>query len=386
MKILSIETSCDETAVSIIDASGPIESPSFSVLGNALYSQISLHAEFGGVFPSLAKREHVKKIIPLTIQALTQAGLYTQEPVVITDTQNARIKEILSREQDLISVFLNFIVHTAKPSVDAIAVTYGPGLEPALWVGIGFARALSIAWDIPVVPINHMEGHVVSVLMDKKTVKVTYPVLALLVSGGHTELVYSPKPLEYTVIGKTRDDAVGEAYDKVARMLGIPYPGGPKIAELADSARNEAVVTHWKFPRPMLHTKDYHFSFSGLKTSVLYATQDKKLSEPDKAHIALEFETAIRDVLVTKTKHAIEAYNPRSLVIAGGVISNTYLRNQFETLVGQYEPMKVYFPTQELSTDNAVMIGVAGYLRITKNASLLQMSNAPIVANGNLSL
>jgi N6-L-threonylcarbamoyladenine synthase len=329
MKILSIETSCDETAISILDAHGTLTAPKFKLLGNALFSQVAMHAQYGGVYPNVARREHGKNLVPLTTEALKQVKMLKHTSKKIPARTLSRLEKILVREPELKEHLIPFLENTDKPKVDAIAVTYGPGLEPALWVGITYAQALGYIWNLPVIPINHMEGHIVSVLMrEKKKTALRFPTLALLISGGHTELVLSKKPLEYKIIGRTRDDAVGEAYDKVARMLSLSYPGGPEIARLAEKYRKEKKKkASWSFPRPMIHTPDFEFSFSGLKTSVLYRVKDRKLTPAQKAEIAKEFEDAIRDVLITKTRKAILSYKPKSLVVAGGVIANAHIRS-----------------------------------------------------------
>lgn len=409
MLILGIETSCDETAVCIVSATGDIASPSFSVLGNALNSQIKIHEQYGGVFPALAKREHSKNIVPLFIETLKQAKLFLKTETHISPEKIGTLKTLLDREPELFTHLKEHIFQIEKPAIDAIAVTVGPGLEPALWVGINFARALSLLWDIPIIPVNHMEGHIVSVLVNRNEIvddqfskilnsnsetkdhklstnnsPILFPALALLISGGHTELILIETWGKYANIGQTRDDAVGEAFDKVARMLGLPYPGGPAISALAEKARNSE-VKNYPLPRPMLHTKDFDFSFSGLKTAVLYLTQELKvLTEKDKEAIAREFEDAVTEVLVTKTKKALEHYGAQTLIIGGGVIANTHIRKAFESLVVEYPHVELFFPTLALSTDNAVMIACAGYMQhLTKTP---HTHATPLIAKGNLSL
>ena len=256
MLILGIETSCDETAISLIEMSGTIEADlKFKVLGESLYSQIAIHAPYGGVFPNLAKREHEKNLVPLLQQALYQAGdaLTYAGPKNETASPSV-IEKILEREPELYKQLSIFLAERDHPSIDAIAVTYGPGLEPALWVGVNFAKALATAWNIPLVAVNHMEGHIMaalishdprdltnhfSVLQNTKMnsfAEVSFPMLSLLVSGGHTELVLSTDWMSYEIIGETRDDAAGEAFDKIARLLNLPYPGGPELSRLAASA------------------------------------------------------------------------------------------------------------------------------------------------------
>lgn len=384
MIILGIETSCDETAVCIVSATGDQNAPSFSVLGNALNSQIKIHEQYGGVFPALAKREHSKNIVPLFIETLTQAQLFSNEKNQISLEKIGALRTLLDREPELFTHLEEHILTIKKPTIDAIAVTVGPGLEPALWVGINFARVLSLLWDIPVIPVNHMEGHIISVLVEKKC-KVNFPALALLISGGHTELILIESWGKYSNIGQTRDDAVGEAFDKVARMLGLSYPGGPAISALAHKSRSSNLeAKSYPLPRPMLHTKDFDFSFSGLKTAVLYLTQElKTLTEKDKEAIAREFEDAVTEVLITKTKKALEKYGAQTLIVGGGVIANTYIRKSFENLVTEYPDTKLFFPTLALSTDNAVMIACAGYMQHLTKAP--NTAPAPLVAKGNLS-
>ena len=230
MKILSIETSCDETAVSLVEAADDFPHATYTVLGNAIFSQIDIHREYGGVFPSVAKREHAKALVPMLDRALKEAGLLS-----VREERESQpfpqMEAILTREPGLAEALTAFLHTYHKPDVDLIAVTNGPGLEPALWVGVSFAKALAHTWNVPVVPTNHMEGHVLSSLFDGEQVAdIAFPALALLISGGHTELVLMRDWTTYELVGQTRDDAVGEAFDKVARMMGLPYPGGPEIS------------------------------------------------------------------------------------------------------------------------------------------------------------
>lgn len=379
MKILAIETSCDETAVSILECSGDISHPQFNILGNALYSQIKIHERYGGVFPALAKREHALNLIPLFKKALQESNLETQG---ITTLETDHIFKLLEREPELARQFVDYIPTINKPEIDAIAVTAGPGLEPALWVGINFAKALGIVWNIPVYPINHMEGHILSVLTQAQD-EVKVPALALLISGGHTELVHVENWLSYNVIGETKDDAVGEAFDKVARVLGLPYPGGPRVSALAQEAREKELPTPFPLPRPMLHSKDFAFSFSGLKTAVLYGVRNNPdLTEDQKKGLAKEFEDAVTEVLTTKTKKAIDEYNPCTLILGGGVIANSHIRNAFLNLEKKYPELKVLIPEMNLTTDNSMMIGIAGYLNYIAGKS----SSLEFKAQGNLRL
>lgn len=380
MKILSIETSCDETAVSIVEASGSLKNPSFKVLGNALFSQIEIHREYGGVYPALAKREHAKNLIPLLNTCLQEANMVAANE---HDLDREMISTILEREPELATQFLDFISTIDKPAIDAIAVTYGPGLEPALWVGINFARALSAVWDIPIIPVNHMEGHIASVLMDQKE-PVQFPLLALLISGGHTEIVLAKKWGEYEVLGSTRDDAVGEAFDKVARLLDLPYPGGPEISRLAGESREGGAENPVSLPRPMLTTDDFDFSFSGLKTAVLYTVKDQELTNVYKGFVAREFEDAATEVLVTKTRKALRETGAQTLIVAGGVAANSYIRKNIADMVERDVPeTTLLVPDISLSTDNAIMIALAGFIR-RETDTIPSLDD--LRAKGNLSL
>jgi N6-L-threonylcarbamoyladenine synthase len=351
MIILGIETSCDETAVSVVEARGGLRDLIFKLLGSAVQSQIEIHKQYGGVFPTLAKREHIKNLPFVYERALV----------------NAKIKE---------------------SEIEIIAVTVGPGLEPALWTGINFAEDLSKKLNIPIAPTNHMEGHIVSVLFNKteENSKIKFPAIALLISGGHTELVFLKSWLEKEKIGETQDDAVGEAFDKVARMLGLPYPGGPEISKLAEEARIKNFQLEIRLPRPMIHSKDFNFSFSGLKTAVLYYLRDKK--EINKLAVAREFEDAVIETLVSKTKRAIDKYSPKTLIIGGGVIANKALRENFLKLRENYldlpaqAGMEILIPEKSLTTDNATMIAAAGYIEYLRNKD----SGRELKAQGNLDI
>jgi len=397
MKILAIETSCDETAVSILDAHGDFQGAQFRILGNALLSQIDTHKEYGGVFPMLAKREHSRNLIPLLEKALREADMLREREA---EALPHDIDTMLEREPELLAQFTAFIPAIAAPDIDVIAVTYGPGLEPALWVGINFAKALSLVWNKPIIPVNHMEGHILAgllsvsvptssdeknysqILKNLRIENVALPVLTLLISGGHTDLVFMKEPFVYEYLGRTRDDAVGEAFDKVARLLSLPYPGGPEIERLALKARSSKLKAPFKLPRPMLRSDDYDFSFSGLKTAVLYLL--KNIGEPtqeQKEQIAREFEDAVTEVLITKVKHALEHTGAKTLVIGGGVSANTHLREELEKLAKIFPELSIRVPPRELTTDNALMIAVAGYFRVRekKDPELIR-------AEGNLSL
>lgn len=385
MRILAIETSCDETGISIIEASGSFGPDfSYSVLGNALLSQIETHAPYGGVFPNLARREHERNLVPLFAQALEEAKLSIKGATSLDG-----LDDILTREQELLPQLKDFLDSHAKPGIDAIAVTHGPGLEPALWVGVNFARALAHAWQLPLVPVNHMEGHIVlSAMEGGKFASFKFPLLSLLVSGGHTELVLSREPMQYELVGQTRDDAVGEAFDKIARLMDLPYPGGPEIDKLARFAREKQLPSTVQLPRPMMDSPDYDFSFSGIKTAVRRLVEECKtrrvLHEEMKMEIAREFEDAVTDVLVAKTIRAVEEYGAHAVLIGGGVSANQYLRERMQDAIQEYGlDTKLLIPPRSLSTDNALMIALAGYFR-TKAGQFAEIST--LRANGNLRL
>ncbi len=344
MRILGIETSCDETSAALVEASGGASAPTFTVLSSIIHSQIDVHQPYGGVYPTLAKREHQRNIGPVIEQTFEKSGLLPQD-------------------------------------IDAVAVTVGPGLEPALWVGIEIAKKCAAEWQVPLIPANHMEGHLVSVLLHKAQ-EILFPAIGLLVSGGHTELVLMRGWGQYGVIGRTRDDAAGEAFDKVARSMGLPYPGGPALSHLAQTYSHKK-LPEITLPRPMMHSRDYDFSFSGLKTAVLYITRQhpELLSEePLRAELAHEFESAVIDVLIAKTLRALKSYGAQSLIVGGGVIANTRLRKACEML-SQRNGIPLFLPEREYTGDNAAMIAAASYLAHERG-----FAHVPLEANGILSL
>ncbi len=402
MKILAIETSCDETAIAIVEAAGDEKSASFAVLGNTLISQIDIHKEYGGVFPALAKREHAKNLVPILEAALEEAELLREDTQAMPDDMRDRISEILEREPGLAEAFFEFVSECEPPAIDVIAVTAGPGLEPALWVGINFARALSLAWSKPLVAVNHMEGHIMAALAEGEgdtlsINEVRMPVLALLISGGHTELVLMKEWLSYELVGQTLDDAAGEAFDKVARMLSLPYPGGPEISRLAETLRAETAdgkvklshgedwesLTFPKLPRPMINDATCNFSFSGLKTAVLYLLKkNTSMSAHEKQHLAREFEDAVTEVLWKKTARALDHSRAATLVIGGGVSANTHIRRTFMKQAADEHPsVTLRIPAAALTTDNAIMIALAGFYRAQRGEF-----REDLVANGNLPL
>jgi N6-L-threonylcarbamoyladenine synthase len=324
MKILAIETSCDETGVALLEASGPVGAPRLKVLENFVASQIKIHREFGGVVPNIAKREHLKNL-PLLFNKLRERR----------GGKNVKF--------------------------NLITVTVGPGLEPALWTGITFAQALAKEYNVPLVGANHLEGHLYSFLLGgsgaKKTVggKKIFPAVALIVSGGHTIILKLDSFSKWKRLGETRDDAAGEAFDKVARLLELPYPGGPEIEKLAKKGDPHAIA----FPRPMLHEKNYDLSFSGLKTSVLYYMRDH--ADADKADVAASFQEAALDVLVQKTMRAAQEFGAQSVLLSGGVAANKALRKRLEKAAKKIG-CQFFVPDVKYNLDNGAMIGVAGYM------------------------
>jgi N6-L-threonylcarbamoyladenine synthase len=344
MKILAIETSCDETGIALVEGvKNNALDFSFRVVKASLLSQALLHSPYGGVYPNLAKREHQKNL-----------------PVLFEQFKDAEF--------------------------DAIAVTAGPGLEPALWTGITFAENLAKETGKPLFPVNHMEGHLISSLIQEGELKsIELPLLGLLISGGHTEFVLMKDWFEYEIIGQTLDDAVGEAFDKVARMLSLPYPGGPHISRLAKEAREENLASPKKLPRPMINENTCDVSFSGLKTSVLYALRGVQLSENDKKAFAKEFEDAVADVLISKTRRALRETGAQSFVMGGGVAANAHLRQVIGNMIADDFPeVKFYIPELSITGDNAIMIAEAAITRALSNK--ISPATEPIKASGNLSL
>lgn len=391
MKILSIETSADETAISIVEVEGQFPEATYTLLGNALHSQAKLHSEYGGIFPAMAKREHAKAIVPLLEMARQEADLLqpATDGSALSAEQTEKIHELLHREEGMADCMIEHLEKYEPLEIDLIAVTSGPGLEPALWVGVNFAKALALAWQIPVVPVNHMEGHILASVFDAEEddqlAGIPFPALALLISGGHTELIHMPDWGQYEKIGQTKDDAVGEAFDKVARMMGLPYPGGPEIGKLAALARKDNLEPYAELPRPMLNSGDLDFSFSGLKTAVRYAIESKELSETDKQALSRDFEEAVGDVLLKKVQNALNQTGAQTFVVGGGVSASPHLRNLFSTkLLDSHPHVTTYFPMPGMSTDNSIMIALAGHAR-SQNASNVAAAQL-IRADGNRSL
>ena len=315
MKTLGIETSCDETAIAIYDSHE-------GLVGESIHSQIKMHTQYGGVVPELASRDHCSKIVNVMRDAL---GDYPIE------------------------------------CIDQIAYTSGPGLLGALLIGESFAQGLSSALDVPLIPINHLEGHLMSPMMEFPEIKM--PFLCLLISGGHSMIVDVKEKGNYQIIGQSQDDAVGEAFDKVAKLLDLPYPGGPYIEKIALNGDPET----YDFPRPMIHSDNLDMSLSGLKTSVLYTVQKiDNLDEKVKSNIAASFQKAVSDLLIAKTTKAIKITDRKDLIVAGGVAANKFIRNEFKNIEEDLN-IKVYYPDLKYCGDNAAMIAFVGSKMSQKN-------------------
>jgi N6-L-threonylcarbamoyladenine synthase len=386
MKILGIETSCDETAVCLLEAEGQFGADfRFKILGNGLSSQAELHAQYGGVYPNLAKREHARNLVPMLTEALQQASELKNKTPHDTLIYQSELKQLLEREPELLERLVPFLEMHDKPDIDAIAVTAGPGLEPALWVGINFAKALALVWEKPIVAVDHMEGHIMlSSMENDHFAQFEFPSLALLISGGHTELVLSREFMHYEIVGQTRDDAVGESFDKVARMLDLGYPGGPLISKLAAEARQGPALASVKFTRPMLHEDNFDFSFSGLKTAVRNMVKaHEPLTDEMKKMISREFEDCVADTLVGKTLRAVDSYSANTVIVGGGVSANTYIRKKLSLALEEGNIAKLLVPPPELATDNAVMIALAGYFHAIKKEFA---DPGAMAAKGNLRL
>lgn len=351
MLILGIETSCDDTGIAVIRVSGK-QKPIFEILSNVVSSQIKTHAPYGGVVPNLAAREHLKNIEPCLKTAIKEA--------------NVKINQI-----------------------DLIAVTIGPGLIPSLLIGVNFAKALAYKYKISIVEINHIEGHIVAALTDENSK--LFPAIALVVSGGHTQLVLVKKMGDYKIIGETRDDAAGECFDKVAKLLNLGYPGGPKISAMAEKFNPPAGGPNFKLPRPMINHKNYDFSFSGLKTAVLYLVmaQNSKLHAYRQAgktqdfiqELCHETQQAIIDVLISKTLRSAKDYRAKTIILAGGVAANRELRIQVSEAIKKQIPNSLFLiPDSKLCTDNGAMIAMTGFFNQNKTSK----NYNKIKANANL--
>lgn len=419
IKILAIESSCDETSAAVLEVCHPefisgshkekiLKHPSrlenqseaevqndnlnIKILSNVVSSQVKLHSKYGGVYPELASREHVKNIIPVLEATLQQTNSRTQK-----------------RKNNLVHKFISSSVSKFSNEIDYLAVTTTPGLIGSLLAGVNTVKTLSFTTSIPIIPVNHLEGHIYAnfitdELTNEKTKKrkkhpvhkfisssvPEFPLLALVVSGGHTSLIYMKDHIDYKIIGETIDDAAGEAYDKVAKMLGLGYPGGPIIDAIASKflisnskflkksqyfkskiRNNNLAIEQFGnsplFPRPLINKNNFNFSFSGLKTAVLYYAKDKKITKNLQAKIAYEFQEAVTDVLVTKTLKAAQKYKVKSIILGGGVAANSRLRNKFKSNVKcQMSNVSLHIPPIKYCTDNAAVIGAAAVYKLLK--------------------
>jgi len=347
--ILAIETSCDETAAAVLSVVDGKSGPAIKTLSSVVKSQIKLHSKMGGVVPEVAARAHIKNILPVVKQALSTS-------------------------------------HLALSTMDYIGITQGPGLIPSLIVGVEFAKALSLATGKPIIPVNHMLGHLYSPFSNLQTtnykLQTLFPMIALIVSGGHTMIVLLKNIKEYKVLGQTVDDAAGEAFDKVAKLLKLPYPGGPEVSKLALDGNPTAI----NFPRPMLTSKNYDFSFSGLKTAVLYylqSLQTTNYSLQTKQNVCASFQAAAVDVLVTKTLRAAKEFKAKSISLSGGVAANQALRDGLN-LKSKILNLKFFVPPKNLCTDNAEMIGLAAAFML--HNGFKPKNYTTIKADSNLSL
>ena len=432
MIILAIETSCDETAVAIVE----FKKNKAKVLANIVSSQVKAHSKYGGVVPALAARMHLKNIVPVLKRAFKQAGKHTpsaSQPTPLPERTGRGKRGIHCTASQ--STFLEEGIHFDKSKIDYVAVTKGPGLIPALTIGVGAAKALAYSLDKPLIGINHLEGHIysnwlkpirisnikyqISNTLDSKNNfnlwKPKFPVLCLIVSGGHTQLVLMKKDLSYKIIGETVDDAAGEAFDKVAKLLGLGYPGGPLIEKIAKKGNKNK----FKFTRPMMNSGDYNFSFSGLKTAVLYEVRLKhtpsasqptplkrgiiSVSQPVfsekricsgnnniqyNSDIAASFQEAVIDVLISKTIKAAKQYKVKNVLLGGGVSANKELQKRLreKILLAPFAKggVKFQIPNSNLTTDNALMIAVAAYYNIINNKNIKSWRN--VKANANLKI
>jgi N6-L-threonylcarbamoyladenine synthase len=317
MKVLGIESSCDETGVALYDTER-------GLLAHAVHTQVAMHEAYGGVVPELASRDHIRRLVPLLERVLAEA-------------------------------------QATRADIDAVAYTAGPGLAGALLVGSSFAAGLAQALGVPALPVHHLEGHLLSPLLAREPA--SFPFIALLVSGGHTQIMCVTRVGDYELMGESLDDAAGEAFDKTAQLLGLGYPGGPALAQLAETGNSHEKGGRFKLPRPMLNSGDFMFSFSGLKTAVLTAVRASPLTEADKADLAAEFQEAATEVVATKALAACRQRRLSTLVVAGGVGANKRLRQRLDAAAGK-RGVRVCYPEMELCTDNGAMIAFAAALRL----------------------
>ena len=364
MIILGIETTCDETGASVVEGD-PKSSLGLKVLSNVVASSFDLQKKYGGVVPEVAAREQVRSILPVIAEAIANAAQTRNSKL---ETRNNLINPKISK--------------WAKENINAIAVAYGPGLIGSLLIGVETAKTLALAWNKPLIPVNHLVGHIYAnwlaltvngkwkMVNEKREKSIAYlpltihfPLIALIVSGGHTDLVLMRDHAKFDLLGSTLDDAAGEAFDKVARVLGMGYPGGPEIEKLA--SRVQGLGSSIKLPRPMINSNDFDFSFSGLKTAVVNRVRGIELRDQNKSGLAAEFQKAVVDVLVKKTMKAAEKFGAKAIIIGGGVAANELLRSQMTTQSSR-TGIIVLFPSKKLSVDNGAMIAAAAFYNFKK--------------------
>ena len=386
MTILAIETSCDDTGISVIRAEKKKKRYSFSdfeILSENISSQNEVHSPYGGVFPALAKREHQKALVPLLIKSLKASKLLKENKKGLDIKKMQKLEKMLERNKELFNSLKEFLKRYGVPDIDEIAVTAGPGLEPCLYTGVNLARALSFYWNIPVSPVNHIEGHILSNWLSPIE-KMEFPAVALVISGGNTQLVRMEDIGKYKLIGETKDDAAGECFDKTARILGLPYPGGPAISKKAKEFKTKKYGV--SLPRPMIYEKNFDFSFSGLKTAVLYdfkkRTEKERSSKEYVVEMAHEIQRAIIDVLVAKTIKAAKASAAKSIILGGGVSANKEIVKEFKK-VCKKEKMNCIVPLPRFSTDNASMIGLTALISPKKKVPCQKLKpNSNLKING----
>lgn len=380
MRILAVETSCDETAIAVLEIKNR-RNPDFKLLSNVVSSQIKIHQKYGGVFPALAKREHQKNLIPVLKKALIEANLLKPRKEK-KQLKTKTLEKILERENKLFPLVKDFLAKYQKPRIAFLAVTKGPGLEPCLWTGINFVKALASEWNLKIIPVNHIEAHIYANLFQNQKTKIKLPIVSLIVSGGHSQLILIKKMGSYQIIGETRDDAAGECFDKTARILGLPYPGGPQISIQAEKYKKEKYGI--KLPKPMFFSKDYDLSFSGLKTAVLYDFKKRKVNTRNSPQyiqeMAAKIQSSIVDVLVKKTIKAAKDFRAQTIILGGGVAANKQLRERLKQKVEQ-ELSNVNYLQPQISfcTDNAAMIALTAFYHLSQAKNWKK-----IKANANL--
>jgi N6-L-threonylcarbamoyladenine synthase len=392
LTILAIDTSCDDTCIAIVEADlrgskRGLTQINLHIKSNIVSSQVKLHAKYGGVYPTLAKREHQKNLPIVLKKALKEASFE------ISNFQISRLKEARLAQLCWAANFKQ------TPDIDLIAVTVGPGLEPCLWTGVNFAEDLARIWEKPIIPVNHIEAHIAAnfiggnskskilnpkqILNSKFQNSKLFPAICLVVSGGHTQLILMKDIGDYKILGETRDDAAGECFDKCARILGLGYPGGPAIEKQAEKFKVYGLRSKVRLPRPMLYQKNFDFSFSGLKTAVLYDFKNRpptiKRSKRYIQAMAAEVQQAIIDVLISKTLKAAKEYQAKSIILGGGVAANKDLRKQFKKVCLRWN-LKHLVPPKNLCTDNAAMVAIAGYFNYLKG-KIKNWENIKVNAN-----